>query len=160
MKDKELIKLVTKEVDKLCDLLSVDAERSIVLEESDDGEIKYIKIKFEGEELGYMIGKRGRHLDSLQYVLQIMVGRLIDDEEFPFRVFVDVGDYRKEIDDRLATMAIQKADDARILGEEVELEPMRPSDRRIVHLTLQQFDDITTESRGEGRDRHIVIVPA
>lgn len=158
MKDKALIKLVTKEVDKLCGLLTVDAPREIFLEDGDN-EIKYIKVKFEGEEMGYMIGKRGRHLDSIQYLLQVIVSRLIDDPDFPFRVFVDVGDYRKQIDERLETMAIQKADDARILGEEMELEPMKPSDRRIVHLTLEKFDDITTESRGEGRDRHIVILP-
>ena len=46
-------------------------------------------------------------------------------------------------------MALQKANDARILGEEIELPPMKPSDRRIIHLSLDKFDDIKTESRGE-----------
>ena len=82
-----------------------------------------------------------------------------DDERETFRVFVDVGGYRKEKDDKIAKMALEKADDARILGAPVELPPMKPSDRRIVHLTLIKFKDISTESEGEGMDRHIVITP-
>jgi spoIIIJ-associated protein len=157
MKDKDIVKLVNKEVDTLCKLLSVDCERDCQVEDSDTG-IKYIKITFDGQDLGYMIGSRGRHLDSLQFILQVIIGRLLK-EDMDFRVFVDVSDYRKEKDSHLEQMAIQKADDARILGEEIELPPMKPSDRRIIHLALEKFDDIKTESRGEDRDRHIVIMP-
>ena len=105
-----------------------------------------------------MIGNRGRHLDSLQFVFQVILGRKIS-QDYDFRVFIDVGGYRKEKDTRLEEMALQKADDARILGEKVDLPPMKPSDRRIVHLALMKFKDITTESVGEGMDRHIVITP-
>lgn len=157
MKDKDIVKLVNKEVDTLCKLLSVDCERDCQVEDSDMG-IKYIKITFDGQDLGYMIGNRGRHLDSLQFILQVIVGRLLK-EDMDFRVFVDVSDYRKEKDNHLEQMAMQKAEDARILGEEIELPPMKPSDRRIIHLALEKFDDIKTESRGEDRDRHIVIMP-
>lgn len=157
MKDKDIVKLVNKEVDTMCKLLAVDCERDCQIEDSDTG-IKYIKITFDGQDLGYMIGSRGRHLDSLQFILQVIIGRLLKDD-MDFRVFVDVSDYRKERDSHLEQMAIQKADDARILGEEVELPPMKPSDRRIVHLALEKFDDIKTESRGEDRERHIVIMP-
>ncbi len=104
-----------------------------------------------------MIGNKGRHLDSLQFILQIMLGRKLEDVDF--RVFVDVGGYRKERDDKIVQMALEKADNARILGEAVELPPMKPSDRRIVHLALIKFKDIATESEGEGMDRHIVIKP-
>ena len=88
---------------------------------------------FDGNDLGYMIGNRGRHLDSLQFVFQVILGRKIS-QDYDFRVFIDVGGYRKEKDTRLEEMALQKADDARILGEKVDLPPMKPSDRRIVHL--------------------------
>ncbi len=56
-------------------------------------------------------------------------------------------------------MALQKADDVRILGEEIEMEPMSPADRRVVHTTLSQYEDIATESVGEGKDRRVVIKP-
>jgi spoIIIJ-associated protein len=158
MKDKELIKLVEKEVEKLCSLLEVDCERSLELEEGDEG-VKYVKISFEGEDLGYMIGNRGRHLDSMQYVLQLMVGKMTEQDP-NYRILVDVGGYRKERNSHLEEMALQKADDVRILGEAVELPPMKPADRRAVHMALSEYDDIITESEGEGRDRHIVIKPA
>ncbi|MFA7628162.1 MAG: R3H domain-containing nucleic acid-binding protein [Candidatus Dojkabacteria bacterium] len=158
MKDKELIKLVEKEVETLCSLLEVDCERSLNLEEGDE-DVKYIKISFEGEDLGYMIGNRGRHLDSMQYVLQLMVGKMTEQDP-NYRVLVDVGGYREERNSHLEEMALQKADDVRILGESIELPPMKPADRRAVHMALSEYDDIITESEGEGRDRHIVIKPA
>jgi spoIIIJ-associated protein len=77
-----------------------------------------------------------------------------------YRVLVDVGGYREERNSHLEEMALQKADDVRILGESIELPPMKPADRRAVHMALSEYDDIITESEGEGRDRHIVIKPA
>lgn len=157
MKDKEILKLVEKEVDTLCSLLNVECDSKCELEEGEEG-VKYIKVYFDGEDLGYMIGNRGRHLDSIQYMLQIIMGRKLEQDP-NYRVFVDVSGYRKEKDSKLEELALQKADDARILGEEVELPPMKPSDRRIIHMALAKFNDITTESRGEDRDRYIVIKP-
>lgn len=159
MKEKDLLKLTQEEVEKLKELLNVESETEVEVEEGEEG-MMYVKVVFEGEDLGYMIGNRGRHLDSLQFMLQILVGRrLAEEERENFRLFVDVGGYRKEKDDKIAQMALEKADDARILGAPVELPPMKPSDRRIVHLTLMKFKDISTESEGEGMDRHIVIKP-
>jgi spoIIIJ-associated protein len=152
-----MINLIKSEVESLCSLLNVECESRCEMEDGDEG-IKYLKVYFEGEELGYMIGNHGRHLDSIQYILQIIMGRKLD-EGTDFRVFVDVGGYRKEKDSKLEELAMQKADDARILGDEVVLPPMKPSDRRIIHLTLSKFKDIETESRGEGNDRCVVIRP-
>jgi spoIIIJ-associated protein len=157
MKDKEIIKLIEKELESLCSLLNVDCKRRLEMEEGDE-EVKYIKVFFEGEDLGYMIGAHGRHLDSLQYILQLMMGKMTDQDP-GYRVLVDVGGYREERNTKLEDLALQKADDVRILGEAVELPPMKPSDRRAVHVALSQFDDIETESQGEGRDRYVVIKP-
>lgn len=157
MKDKEIIKLIQNEVDSLCSLLNVDCVNKCELEDGDEG-MKYIKVYFDGEDLGYMIGNHGRHLDSIQYILQIIMGRKLDQDP-NYRVFVDVSGYRKEKDSKLEELALQKADYVRILGEEIELAPMKPSDRRIIHLTLSKFEDIQTESIGEGRDRRVVIKP-
>ncbi|HOZ44586.1 MAG TPA: KH domain-containing protein, partial [Candidatus Dojkabacteria bacterium] len=142
MKDKELLKIVQNEVENLSSLLKVESEKEVSIEEGEEG-VKYLKVNFEGEELGYMIGNRGRHLDALQFILQIILGRKLG-EEVDFRVFVDVAGYRKEKDDKLEQMALEKADNARILGEPIELPPMKPSDRRIVHLALMKFKDISS----------------
>ena len=157
MSDKDILKIVDQEVSKLCELLTVECVKESSIEDGNEGE-KYIKVVFSGDDLGYMIGNRGRHLDSLQFMLQVILGRKLP-EDMTFKVFVDVGGYREEKDKKLEEMAMQKADDVRILGDEVELPPMKPSDRRIVHIALEKFNDITTESRGEGMDRHIVIMP-
>ena len=158
MKDKEIKKFVKEEIEILCSLLNVECEKDFDMEQGDDEDTTYIKICFEGDDLGYMIGNHGRHLDSLQYILQLMVGRVVEQDP-QYRVLVDVGGYRKEKDSRIEEIALQKADDVRILGEELEMEPMSPADRRVVHTALSQFDDITTESIGEGRDRRVVIKP-
>lgn len=158
MKDKEVIKLIKKELESLCSLLDVDCERRLEMEEGDE-EVKYIKVFFEGDDLGYMIGSHGRHLDSLQYILQIMAGRMLEQDP-NYRILVDVGGYREERNSKIEELALQKADDVRILGEAIELPPMKPADRRAVHMALSQFDDIETESEGEGRDRYVVIKPA
>ncbi len=148
--------IVKKELDALLQLMDIEAEYEISTEKNSDTE--YIKVSFTGENLGYLIGGHGKHLDSLQYVLSLMLRKHFGEED-NYRVLLDVCDYRKERDEKLEKFALQKADDARILGEPVDLPPMKASDRRVVHMTLQVFDDITTESIGEDRDRHIRILP-
>ena len=148
--------IVRKELDTLLSLMGIEAEYSMELEKNE--EVTYIKVSFTGENLGYLIGGHGKHLDSLQYVLSMVVRKHFKEDE-QYRVILDVGGYRKERDEKLEKFAMQKADDARILGEPVDLPPMKASDRRVVHMTLQIFDDVKTESVGEDRDRHIRIIP-
>lgn len=158
MSEKEITKIVDKEVGKFIDLSGVDATYDCEISEVDG--VTNIDVYFEGENLGYMIGNHGRHLDSLQYILQLLIKRAVDDEEFKFRLTLDIADYRKDRNSKIEQIALQKADDARILGESVDLPPMKPYDRRVVHIVLQQFEDIQTESFGEGRDRYVRIVPS
>ncbi len=148
--------IVRKELNTLLSLMGIEAQYSMELEKSE--EVTYIKISFTGENLGYLIGGHGKHLDSLQYVLSMVVRKHFKEDE-QYRVILDVGGYRKERDEKLEKFAMQKADDARILGEPIDLPPMKASDRRVVHMTLQIFDDIKTESVGEDRERHIRIIP-
>ena len=157
MKDKAILKIVKKEVDELVKLLDIDCKHEVEIEDGEE-ERKIIKISFEGENLGYMIGNHGRHLDSLQYVMSLLLRKRFK-EDFYFIVMLDVSGYRKERISKIEEIALRKADDARLLAEDVDLEAMKPSDRRIVHMILQQFDDITTESQGEGRDRYVRISP-
>jgi len=157
MKDKGILKIVKKEVDKLIKLLGIDCKYNMEIEDGEE-ERKIIKIAFEGENLGYMIGNHGRHLDSLQYIVSLLLRKKFK-EDFYFMIMLDVSGYRKERISQIEDIALRKADDARLLADPVDLEPMKPSDRRIVHMTLQQFDDITTESQGEGRNRYVRIIP-
>ena len=157
MNKKDLAQIVDREISKFIALSGVGATYDYDIEKEDD--VLNVNVSFEGENLGYMIGNHGRHLDSLQYILQLMIRRAIGEDDFDFRLTLDVSDYRKERDLKIEQIALQKADDARILGESVELPPMKPYDRRVVHMTLQKFDDLKTESFGEGRDRYVKITP-
>jgi spoIIIJ-associated protein len=157
MNKQDLAKIVDKEVGKFISLSGVDATYDLNIEEIEG--TTHVKISFEGDNLGYMIGNHGRHLDSLQYVLQLIIRKEVGEEDFDFRLTVDVSGYREERDKKIEQIALEKADTARILGESVDLEPMKPYDRRVVHVALKKFDDIRTESFGEGRDRHIRIIP-
>jgi len=157
MKDKEVLKIVKGEVDELIKLLLVDCDYDVEIEDGEE-EMKIIKVNIEGEDLGYMIGNHGRHLDSLQYVLSLALRKKFE-EDYKFMLMVDVSGYRQERISKVEEIAMRKADDARLLGDYVDMEPMKPSDRRIVHMTLQKFEDITTESQGEGRDRYVRIIP-
>ena len=148
--------IIKKELDTLLSLVDIDAQYDLNVEESNG--VKYIKISFNGENLGYLIGNHGKHLESLQYVFFFFLRKKFE-EGMEYRVLMDVGGYKEERNKKIERMALQKADDARILGEPIELEPMSPSDRRVVHMALQVFDDIKTESIGEGNDRRVKIIP-
>jgi spoIIIJ-associated protein len=157
MKDKEILKIAEKEVKELVKFLDIDCKYDVEIEDGEE-DMKIINISFEGEDLGYMIGNHGRHLDSLQYMVSLFLRKKFE-EDMHFIVMVDVSGYRKERNSKIESIALRKADDARLLGEPVDLKPMKPSDRRIVHMVLQKFDDITTESQGEGLDRYVRIIP-
>jgi len=163
MKDKKILKIAKAEADELKKLLEVDCIVSCRIEEMDnatqDGEdLKIIKVAYDGEELGHMIGNRGRHLNSLQFILSLILRKKFGEEE-KIITHVDVGGYREQLIEQLEKLALEKADDARILGESIDMVPMSPSDRRIVHMVLKKFDDIETESEGEGWERYVKIIP-
>ncbi len=148
--------IVKKELDSLLSLLDINAEYDLCIEEIE--EVKNINISFTGENLGYLIGNHGKHLESLQYIFSMMLRKKFE-EDTNYRVILDVCGYKEEKNKKIERIALQKADDVRILGEAIELEPMNPSDRRTVHVTLQVFDDIKTESVGEGEERRVKIIP-
>jgi spoIIIJ-associated protein len=156
MDNTEIQKIAQEEFTKLQELIGFEGEVSMAVEDADDA--KVLKINVDGSDLGYMIGAKGLHLNSLQFIFGMMLRGKVGDEQ-KLMVNLDVGGYRKEREEKVEAMAMQKADDARILGDRINMPPMNSADRRIVHMTLQKFDDITTESEGEGRDRHVVIVP-
>ena len=92
---------------------------------------------------GRLIGRQGRTLSDLQYLTNRLL--IVQDNEAP-KVTVDVGNYRTENMENLVKKAKEAADKARRWGEVVELDPMNSYDRRIVHQTLKDVEDITTES--------------
>ncbi|MCY3655318.1 MAG: Jag N-terminal domain-containing protein [Chloroflexi bacterium] len=109
------------------------------------------------DELGLLIGRRGETLGSLQYLLNVMVGRHYDDHDMVFGV--DVEGYRRRREDSLVQMAQRVADEVRETGDVITLEPMPAAERRIIHLALSEEPGVVTESVGRGSDRQVEVMP-
>ena len=162
MNKDRVLEITKEEITKIKDLIGIDAQLDFKVEDGDEGMV-LVYVTFDGQDLGYMIGNHGLHLQAFQYVVSNIVKTRVRKEfkleEINLAVLVDVGGYREQRAEKIEKLAMQKADDARILGESVDLLPMSASDRRVVHAVLGKFDDIKTESFGEGRDRYVRITP-
>lgn len=104
---------------------------------------------------GFLIGQRGDTMRALQY----MVGTALKNNDYEYsRVNVDVADYKKARQDRLAEQAKQWLEEVKKSGKPMELHPMNAADRRVIHKVASEYD-IETESVGEFRDRHVILKP-
>jgi spoIIIJ-associated protein len=109
------------------------------------------------EEMSFLIGRHGQTLDAIQELMRMAVGRRLDQR---VRVIVDVEDYRKRREARLAEHAREIAERVRESGREEELEPMNSYERKLVHDAAADIDGVETESRGADPGRYVVILPA
>lgn len=104
---------------------------------------------------GFLIGQRGENVRAMQF----LVSNALKCQNFETnRVNVDVADYKKQRADRLAHTAEEWVKKVKESGEPMELAPMNPADRRVIHK-LADESGLTTESVGEGRDRHVILKP-
>lgn len=103
---------------------------------------------------GIIIGKRGNNLDSLQYLLSLVVNK---ESEKYVRIVLDAGNYREKREETLRSLASKMAEKARSTNKSVKLEPMNPYERRIIHSALQKKSGIKTFSEGREPFRRIVI---
>ena len=104
--------------------------------------------------LSVLIGRRGETLAALQLLLHLVISRQADTRD---RVIVDVEGYRQRREENLRSMAQRIAEQVRTSGRAVMLEAMPPNERRIVHMALADYEDISTESEGEGDQRRVVV---
>lgn len=111
-------------------------------------------IDLSGDEMGVLIGKRGQTLDSLQYLVSLVVNK---DAEKYIRVKVDTEDYRKRRKDTLENLARNISFKVKRTKRPVSLEPMNPYERRIIHSALQNDKYVTTHSEGDEPFRRVVI---
>lgn len=121
-----------------------------VKEENDE-----IKINLIGPNMGVLIGYRGETLDSLQYLLSLIINK--NHEEAYKRVILDTANYRHNRQETLRRLALKMGDKVRKSGRTLKLEPMNPYERRIIHSTLQNNAYVTTHSEGEEPYRKVVI---
>ncbi len=108
-----------------------------------------------GDDMGILIGKRGQTLDSLQYLVSLVVNK---DAENYIRVKVDTENYRQRRKETLENLAKNISYKVKRTKRPVSLEPMNPYERRIIHSALQNDKYVTTHSEGEEPYRHVVVV--
>jgi len=117
---------------------------------------RQIYINLKGNNMGLLIGKRGQTLDSLQYLVNLVVNK--GDQQYT-GVMLDTENYRKRRRDTLESLAFNLAKKARLTRRPVVLEPMNPYERRIIHAALQNDRQVSTYSEGDEPFRNVVIVP-
>ncbi len=115
-----------------------------------------ITIDIEGEDVGFIIGRRGETLDALQYLACLAANRI--DSSYK-RVVINTGDYREKREKTLESLGRRLAIKAAKTGRKSSLEPMNPYERRIIHTAVQKVDGATSWSEGENMNRHVVIGP-
>ena len=126
----------------------------VVIDVKYDEENRNIDIELSGDEMGVLIGKRGQTLDSLQYLVSLVVNK--DEDEY-IRVKVDTEDYRKRRKETLENLAKNIAYKVKRTKRPVSLEPMNPYERRIIHSALQNDKYVTTDSEGEEPFSRVVV---
>lgn len=113
-----------------------------------------ISIELSGDNMGALIGKRGQTLDSLQYLVNLVVNK---NSEEKIHVKVDTEDYRRRRRQTLENLARNMASKVKRTRRQVVLEPMNPYERRVIHSTLQNDKFVTTHSEGDEPFRKVVI---
>jgi spoIIIJ-associated protein len=116
-----------------------------------------VEIELDGEDIELVLADNARLLYAVNHLVnQIFYRRAKKETEF----LIDCCHYRSERSIELELMAVKAAEKVRLSGRSIALQPMPASERRIIHLALQDLKDVRTESEGTGRYRHVLIVPA
>jgi len=114
-----------------------------------------VTLNIEGDDLGVLIGRRGQTLASLQYIIRLIVAEKL---KAWVPINVDVAGYRKRRYESLQNLALRLAEQVKRSQRLITLEPMPADERRIIHLTLTDNPDVTTQSMGEGEMRKVAIL--
>ena len=115
-----------------------------------------IAFDIKGDDLGILIGRRGETLACLQYVVRLIIAN--QSKVWP-SIFIDVDGYRERRYESLRSLALRMAEQVKVKRTPFTLEPMPAYERRIIHITLADNPDVTTESNGIGESRKVVILP-
>lgn len=128
-------------------------EFTATLQETENG----CEISLEGEDLGFIIGRRGDTLDALQCLTGLVANRTGNGY---FRVTLNIGNYREKREQALVSLARRLGGQTARTGRRHSLEPMNPYERRIIHTAVQDMEGVTSWSVGSDPNRHVVIGPS
>ena len=151
----DVVKVVSRVLDRLLDLMDVDVTASLTRARGDDGGGPEFDV--DGDDSGLLIGRRGESLRALQSLVNFIATVELGEKS---NAVVDVSGYQARRNDDLRNLAYNVAQRVAGSGRSVSLEPMNPYERRLVHLALADDDRVVTQSAGFGGDRQVVVSPA
>jgi spoIIIJ-associated protein len=137
-------------LEEIVEDLSLDAEVEV---ESEDG---VLTGRIEGENVGLFIGRHGQTIDAVQHLAQRII---FPDGPSSVRVVIDANGYRERRAEALRAEADDAADEALSSGRPIELDPLPPFERKIVHEYLRERGDVATHSEGDEPNRYLVVTP-
>ena len=148
-KSKKLAKDITKEL-----LKKLDIEAKIKGSTLEDS----VKVDIEGEDLGLLIGYHGETLESLQLIVSLVVNNKLEGDWVP--ISLDIGGWKEERSESLRNLVEKVSSEVKDTNKEVALQPMSSQQRRMVHLILSDYPELTSVSEGEEPNRSVVIKKA
>ena len=150
----DVIRVARETIDELISLMDVDVMCNLRQAESE--EVGGPLFEIEGDDSGLLIGRKGETLRALQFMVRFLVSRKTGERA---NLSVDVEGYDDRRRQSLSNLANRVAQRVVKTGRSIELEPMNPRERRLVHITLSESGDVYTESSGTGEGRRVVILP-
>ena len=139
-------------VDYLQEVIRLMGVENVAFSAVQKGEATIIRL--DGEKLGALIGRRGETMESLSYLASLVANRLEGDY---IKLGLDVAGYRDKRESDLTALAQRIGAKVRKTGRSFAMEPMNPYERRIIHSAISKMEGVRSESKGEGRDRRVVI---
>jgi spoIIIJ-associated protein len=143
-------------VEDLLDYMGFPGDVDILSAGKENGTPTLTLAIVDGESMGALIGRRGETLQAFQFITQLLVNRRLGHWT---RVLLDIEGYRSRRERYLKDTALRAAEKAMRYRDSIELDPMIPSERRIVHLTLAEHESVKTHSEGEGDNRRVIVEP-
>lgn len=153
--DEQLDEIADTAIAVLKDILKYFNVGEVTIDEFEGDEGELI-LDITGSDLAVLIGRHGRTLEALQFLVSAITVRKIG---FRYPVVVDVEGYKNRQRQKLESIAVSSANRAASQGRSVKMRPMSPYERRIIHVTLRDDDRVDTASEGEGAARHVVVIP-
>lgn len=153
--DEELDQIADTAIAVLEDILKYFNLGEVTIDEYEGDEGELI-LDITGDDLAVLIGRHGKTLDALQFLISSITSRQIG---YRYPVVVDVEGYKNRQREKLESLARSAAKRAISQDRSIKLRPMTPYERRIIHMALRDYDNVETGSEGEGAARHVVITP-
>lgn len=141
--------LIEKKMNKIFQYIGIKPELSV-----EEIEENNFNVNISGNDLNFLIGFRGQSLDGLQGILKLMIYK---ETQIQPLITLDINEYKNRKTEKIQDMAKTFIDKVRFFQKDVEMPRMNPWERRQIHVLVSEYDDIESESTGEGDDRRVVL---